>query len=772
MFKDYLNHGKQIFQLIKNAKTPKHENWQSESMDELDVELTDGNVGWALGADDVVLDIDPRNGGKESYTRLCEDLGIKLTPTVYTAGGGFHVYMTLPEHMIGAKFKKEQEQYRGIDFLTHGRYVVVEGSVVNGKHYRWAGDGFVQSQIPVELADYYRKLSVEEAEAELEELGDLGQFVAGSANGDDEETIRELLTHLNNNMGNHDWVDVGMALHNWHPVEGLRLWAEWSIGGATYKKGETAKRWESFEVGGGITIGTLKHKVKGADFDRVELEVEELLRVIKTASVKQIQLEIAPRVRKNIKIDAVSRNSLATAIKKRIGEVQGGSLAIALAREMVEPPPQELARMNETPDWCKEWIYINLFSMFLYLGNKQEYKSEGFNIACGVHVPVGDNGSKQSATKYVADNGFLRIVGDMMYLPSVDKEFITIDGCSVYNSFNKNTVPMASKNIDSEGRTAIKIMNEHLKFICNNNDEHVSILKQWIAHQIQFMGVKVLWSPVIQSIQGIGKSYIGDLLRACLGRKNVGVVKSDQVSSPYNEWATKVCVNVLEELRVQGHNRHEVANGLKPLITDLNIHINPKFINPYPVINTTNYICFTNFKDALPLEKDDRRWWVIFNETEHVDEISSIFNMPDIEYFTRLYGTLESADQLRRYFLDYDVTDEFKALKRAPHTVYKQLMIDNESSSVNGLDDVKEAIANKVCDYVADDIISSAHLFNYIEEEHQDLHIGTVDKNRILKRLGYMKYNKRVKIEGRMFQLWSKKPLTPADTKAFVARFE
>ena len=54
MFKDYLNHGKQIFQLIKNAKTPKHENWQSESMDELDVELTDGNVGWALAADDVV----------------------------------------------------------------------------------------------------------------------------------------------------------------------------------------------------------------------------------------------------------------------------------------------------------------------------------------------------------------------------------------------------------------------------------------------------------------------------------------------------------------------------------------------------------------------------------------------------------------------------------------------------------------------------------------------------------------------------------------------
>ena len=117
----YLDAGKHLFFLSQNSKIPpKDYHWQQEHPDMFDIEMHDGNLGWALGVDDVVLDIDPRNGGNESFARLCEDLVLSITPTVYTAGGGFHIYMKLPIWMEGFKFKKQQAQYKGIDFLTEG----------------------------------------------------------------------------------------------------------------------------------------------------------------------------------------------------------------------------------------------------------------------------------------------------------------------------------------------------------------------------------------------------------------------------------------------------------------------------------------------------------------------------------------------------------------------------------------------------------------------------------------------------------------------------
>lgn len=83
----------------------------------------------------LVVDVDPRNGGNESFERLIAEIGsLDHAPQVFTPSGGKHYYFRFPEgHAPGTKLA----EFPGIDFLGAGRYVVAPPSQVNGTHYRW-----------------------------------------------------------------------------------------------------------------------------------------------------------------------------------------------------------------------------------------------------------------------------------------------------------------------------------------------------------------------------------------------------------------------------------------------------------------------------------------------------------------------------------------------------------------------------------------------------------------------------------------------------------
>lgn len=87
-----------------------------------------GNYGVALKAGDLVIDVDPRNGGEASWLKLLSDLSLEniRTFTVRTGGGGHHFYLSKP---ADALIKKHHADYPGIDFLSTGAFVVGPGSI-------------------------------------------------------------------------------------------------------------------------------------------------------------------------------------------------------------------------------------------------------------------------------------------------------------------------------------------------------------------------------------------------------------------------------------------------------------------------------------------------------------------------------------------------------------------------------------------------------------------------------------------------------------------
>jgi hypothetical protein len=112
-------------------------------------------------------------------------------------------------------------------------------------------------------------------------------------------------------------------------------------------------------------------------------------------------------------------------------------------------------------------------------------------------------------------------------------------------------------------------------------------------------------------------------------------------------------------------------------------------------------------------------------------------------------------EELRKWMLEYKISDEFMGQKQAPKTRAKDLMVATEEASVDALLEVKQIIEDG-CEYVCPEVLSSKDLYDELERQHMDLVLNNVQKSRILKILGYQQYDCAIKIDGHLKRIWLK----------------
>lgn len=122
--------------------------------------LVKGNYGVVLRADDLVIDIDPRNfkPGDDPVSRLWARIGAPLRSfTVKTGGGGLHIYLKKsPDIQVVGGLK----EFPGIEFKSSGRQVVGPGSIHpdSGKEYAAPSDKPIKiTEAPLELLALIQK---------------------------------------------------------------------------------------------------------------------------------------------------------------------------------------------------------------------------------------------------------------------------------------------------------------------------------------------------------------------------------------------------------------------------------------------------------------------------------------------------------------------------------------------------------------------------------------------------------------------------------------
>ena len=169
----------------------------------LGVEDFPDNFGVCLQDDDLVIDVDPRNfaPGDKPHKRLAKDIDFdfKNTTIIETGSGGLHMYLKKPKPY---KVRRKHPDYRGIDFLSKGAFVIGAGSqnLVTKKFYKIVkGEIGKPAPVPSALIDMLQPMDLN-----FEKLGSIDAYI------NDEQTVLRFehwLTRadkaVSGNNGNH-----------------------------------------------------------------------------------------------------------------------------------------------------------------------------------------------------------------------------------------------------------------------------------------------------------------------------------------------------------------------------------------------------------------------------------------------------------------------------------------------------------------------------------------------------------------------------------------
>lgn len=204
---------------------------------------------------------------------------------------------------------------------------------------------------------------------------------------------------------------------------------------------------------------------------------------------------------------------------------------------------------------------------------------------------------------------------------------------------------------------------DHLRYLCSTDVEFEHLVKM-LAHMVQRPGVKLKSAIVLVGKQGTGKSLVGHVMRAILGAHNTGVVESTQIKSAFNDYIEAKHLVIVEEIMALG--RVEIMNHLKPLITQTVVTINVKHVKAYEIENFANFLFLSNSEDALKIDKDDRRYFIVTSDA-----------LPNsTEYYTNLWQWIEqNLGVLLEWLLSIGL-GTFSPDARPPATEGKRRMVE------------------------------------------------------------------------------------------------
>lgn len=130
---------------------------EPEVIGEMFHEHPNANIGIATGKSSniEVIDIDPQNGGDESWKLISEQVEIPSTLVSQTGGGGKHMFFRYSGRKPSKKLLR-----KGVDFQSGGQYIIVPPSRhKSGNCYKWVEEGVPIVDLPEDL---FNALLIEE----------------------------------------------------------------------------------------------------------------------------------------------------------------------------------------------------------------------------------------------------------------------------------------------------------------------------------------------------------------------------------------------------------------------------------------------------------------------------------------------------------------------------------------------------------------------------------------------------------------------------------
>ncbi|MEO1208429.1 MAG: bifunctional DNA primase/polymerase [Cyanobacteria bacterium J06638_20] len=600
--------------VMQRGKSPIHSNWTARQYGDSDQAITHMrrgyNVGVRLRADQVVIDVDPRNfaDGDDPLSRLAADYGLDLAnaPTVITGSGGKHIYFTKPK----VKVLDTLEGYDGIEFKSAGRQVVAAGSMHPDTRelYRWNEDTPHIAEAP----KLPKKLGKKIVRREVENKTEGGEYSP--------EQIEAMLDSMDPHDfdSNDPWFRLMQAVHQASGGDAREEFIAWSTSDPEYSdnSGEIGLRWDSLsttKAGSKVGKGTLdqlvikhgdrntipKHTAKeefGDGEHAVDHELDEqTLEAVDEASRQKSNLE------------AVLDEYWYVAEKRPVIAVR---------------------QLGKGAEFHEEvWVRLNMESVRTLWANKPKV----YQLIDGKRkaVPLFDVWVESPRRKTAA--GF-------EFDPTAEPILKARDGTIRLNEWRGWGYPYVQKE---QGWSILDRM--LWEVFCDGREDIYEYILNWCAYVFQHPERTAEVAFCMRGGKGVGKGTLGNIMARLCGQYGVKIEDPDAITNNFNQHLENRVFLFADEA-VRPYDK-KAESKFKSLLTEPTFMVEPKGVDKYKAHNYLHVMMASNENWVVPMDMEhERRFFVVdaapVYQGNHAFWVSLHEQMEDGGYEAFLYDML------------------------------------------------------------------------------------------------------------------------------------
>lgn len=290
-------------------------------------------------------------------------------------------------------------------------------------------------------------------------------------------------------------------------------------------------------------------------------------------------------------------------------------------------------------------------------------------------------------------------------------------------------------NVPRKKGDVTRMLNHIRKLLPDDLEFHVCLY--YMAAAVQRQGTKFQWAPVLQGVEGNGKTMLSVCIAMAIGNRYVHWPKASKLAKQFNAWMVGKTFYAVEDIHTSEHI--DVIEELKPMITGgAGLEIEGKGVDQISAEICGNFFFNTNHRAGLHKTANDRRFCVLYSAQQEVGDLAR--DGMDGDYLPSLWGWLQKEDGFAifaEYLWTLEIPEEFdpsKGCHRAPITRSTAQAIAN---SMGGIEqEVMEAIEQGQMGF-RDGWVSGTFLKHLLEGSGRAVKMPPNKRRDMMRSLGY-----------------------------------
>ena len=348
-------------------------------------------------------------------------------------------------------------------------------------------------------------------------------------------------------------------------------------------------------------------------------------------------------------------------------------------------------------------VYVKATNKYFDLTTNQEYSKDAINFEYS-RLYVGEKGG---AVYHLQNSPKRKSVEQWIYDPTQykkDQPLIKVNGLTYLNSYQPNNL------VAIKGDT--KPWHRLLDHVFNGADKGPSKYKDHFvnfhAFNLQNPGIKQRHALVIVSTEfQFGKGSLFRALQECYGVNNAIAIDIKQALDKSKGYLANSSLVLIDEMQSSGkwEETQNVLNDMKRIITEKEVSSRSLFVD-YKIVKTcTNYMFFSNKKDALKLPPNEVRYWIYVTDKKRLPQ----------QYYVDYHKWLDNggAQHILYELLNHKIPESYDPTGIAPETPFQQQMSEHGEHPITQT--IRRMYEEEEYPFRADTkIIGSTELFEFL----------------------------------------------------------